>query len=249
MRVNKRRRSDKSGGGDEGGGAPAWMTTFGDLMSLLLTFFILLVSFSSIQMSEFKKAMGSLKGALGVLKYQKSVTVSTKLNIPQLSGFVQKYTEEKIEEIKDYIEENRISDQVQLSVTEDGISVRMLETIMFDLGKADLKSTAHPILNKVSELITNWPNQVRIEGHTDNLPIATAEFPSNWYLASARSINVIHYFEKLGIDSKKMKSQSFGEVNPLVPNDSELNRGKNRRVEIFLEPNNISSKKISSASN
>ena len=157
--------------------------------------------------------------------------------------------EEKIKEIKEYIEQNQISDQVQVSVTEDGISVRMLETIMFDLGKADLKSTAHPILNKVAELIRNWPNQVRIEGHTDNLPIATAEFPSNWYLASARSINVIHYFEKIGIDSKKMKSQSYGEVKPLLPNDSEKNRAKNRRVEIFLEPKNLSEKKVNSASN
>jgi chemotaxis protein MotB len=249
MRIQKRRKSDNEVD-ESSGGAPSWMVTYGDLMSLLLTFFVLLVSFSSIQMVEFEKAMGSLKGALGVLKYKKSVTQSTKYNIPQLSGFKLKETEDKIEEIKEFIANKGIAEQVQLSVTEDGIAIRMLETIMFDLGKAELKSTAHPILNKIAELIRSWPNRVRIEGHTDDLPIKTAEFPSNWELSAVRAINVIHYFKDIvGIDGKKLVCQGHGENNPVAANDSDQNRAKNRRVEIFLEPGNIDHKNINSASN
>ena len=148
-----------------------------------------------------------------------------------------KETEDKIDEIKEFIEKQGIEEQVQVSTTENGIAIRILETIMFDLGKAELKSTAYPVLNKIAELIRSWPNRVRIEGHTDDLPIKTAEFRSNWDLSADRALNVIYYFKNVvGIDVKKMVCQGHGENNPVVPNDSDQNRVKNRRVEIFMSP-------------
>jgi len=103
----------------------------------------------------------------------------------------------------------------------------------------------------IARALANNPEiNIMIEGHTDDLQINTAEFPSNWELASKRAINVVHYFENLeGIEVKKLKCLSYGENHPLVPNNSVQNRAKNRRVEIFLEPGSETNQQITAASN
>jgi|Deesub1362B_J571_1020462.scaffolds.fasta_scaffold08497_2 chemotaxis protein MotB len=235
MRLNKRRREDRKKKGEEGG-APGWMVTYGDLMSLLLTFFVLLVSFSSIQLVEFQKAMGSLKGALGVLKHKEAPTPNINLDMTPMGGKKKAEFNAELNEMLDYIEKEGLEDSISVEVTENGIAIRMMEPIMFDLGKADLKPRVFPLLNKIAEMARAWPNMIRIEGHTDDLPIHTPEFPSNWELSAIRAINVIHYFEDVcGIDPKKLYYLGYGENKPLVPNTSPENRAKNRRVEIYFE--------------
>lgn len=218
-------------------GAPGWMVTYGDLMSLLLTFFILIVSFSSIQMSEYQKAMGSLKGALGVLKYkQSSVNLSPKKMI-QLNGLRNSPSKGgKISDIEKFIKENNLSDSISVAVTKNGIAIRMMSPILFQIGKANLKRSGLPILQKIVELARTFPNKIRVEGHTDNVPIHNSEFPSNWELSAIRAINVIHFFQNSGeISPKRLYYVGYGSNKPLVPNTSEQNRAKNRRVEIYLE--------------
>lgn len=225
------------------GGAPGWMVTYGDIMSLLLTFFILIVSFSSIQMAEYQKAMGSLKGALGVLKYkQSSVKLSPKKMI-QLKGFKNTSAGSKLKDIQTYIEKNNLADSISIEVTKNGIVIRMMNPILFDLGKANLKRRGLPLLNKIAGVARSFPNKIRVEGHTDDLPIHTPEFPSNWELSAIRAINVIHYFQDVGhISPKRLYYAGYGSNKPLVPNTSERNRAKNRRVEIYLE--NVSPQEV-----
>lgn len=235
MRSDGRRRKDKKSD-DEGGGAPEWMTTFGDLMSLLLTFFVLIVSFSSVQMVEFQKALGSLKGALGVLPFHKSPINPSEMQMPMLSGFDQTEMQDRIEEMEKFIKKEELADEVDFNISKNGIAIRMKEKLLFDLGKADLKPSADPILQKIGALAKDWPNNVRVEGHTDNLPIHTPKFPSNWELSAIRAINVVHFLqEKCQVPPTKIYSIGYGENRPLVPNDSPENRSKNRRVEIYLE--------------
>ncbi len=245
MRVNKRRREDRKpkGGNDEG--APQWMVTYGDLMSLLLTFFVLLVSFSSIQLVEFQKALGSLKGALGVLKYKESPTKSASLSIPYLTGNKKSEFNEKFESMIEYIDQKGLKDSIEIQVTSNGIAIRMMDPVLFDLGKADLKPSIYPLLEKIGEMAQKWPNRIRVEGHTDDLPISTPEFPSNWELSAMRAISVIHYFEdRMGIDGHKLYYLGYGQNKPLVPNTSEKNRAKNRRVEIYFENTPVKKKPI-----
>jgi len=231
-------RRKRNGGNDEGGGggAPAWMVTYGDLMSLLLTFFVLIVSFSSIELIKFQKALGSLKGALGILPKQQSVIFQKEPIIPLLSDYNERRIRKAATELRELIKKQGIDDKVKLEVTDKGILVRIDSPILFELGSADLKPEAFPILNKVIEMTRNWPNEIRIEGHTDDLPIHTDKFPSNWELSTARALSVLKYFLKKGnVEPERLSAAGYGEYHPLVPNTSPENRAKNRRVEIYIE--------------
>ncbi|MDZ7373512.1 MAG: OmpA family protein [candidate division KSB1 bacterium] len=215
------------------GGAPEWVVTYGDMMSLLLTFFVLLQSFSSIQLSEFQKAMGSLKGALGVLKGQPSASPLYKMPSPDIYPLSEGGRESEMRELQEYLQAQGIEEEVTVRITEKGIAVTIESPILFDLGRADLKPQFLPLLDRIAVMATR-AREIVIEGHADDLPINTPQFPSNWELSVARALSVLHYFETRGIAPGKMVAIGYGEYRPRVPNDSEENRKKNRRVEIFL---------------
>ncbi len=237
------RKKGKNNNESNGGGAPLWMVTYGDLMSLLLTFFVLLVSFSSIELAKFQKAMGSLKGALGVLPKEQSVLWQKEPVFPQLSDFENRRVQKVISELRNVIKKKGLKDNVSLDATEDGIIIRIDSPILFDLGKAELKPASFPILDKILEMTQKWPNSIRIEGHTDNLPIHNSKFPSNWELSTARALSVLRYFLNYGkIEPQRLAAVGYGEYHPLVPNNSIKNRAKNRRVEIYIEYDKVQDK-------
>lgn len=216
-------------------GAPAWMATFGDMMSLLLTFFILIVSFSSIQEVEFQKAIGSLKGALGVLKTRRSTMNLTSLkNVPlDLKKMATVYPE--IEQLKEMLEEMKVSEHVEVETLPNSVKFTMQDQILFPLGRAEVNRKIFPVLFKISEMARKVSGVLRIEGHSDDLPIHTEQYPSNWELSSMRAINILHYFENMGISREKLSCAGYADTRPIAPNDSAENRAKNRRVEIYLE--------------
>ena len=229
---NKRGKKEES----DSGGAPRWMTTFSDLMSLLLTFFILIVSFSSIELIKFQKAMGSLQGALGILPQQQSVIFQKEPIIPQLAEHQRRRVQKVAGEFRKMIKKKGLDQQVKLETTDRGVVIRINSPILFDLGKARLKPQAFPILDKIVDLTKDWPNSIQIEGHTDDLPIHTAQFPSNWDLSTARAMSVLRYFLHTGLISpQRLSAAGYGEYHPLVPNSSPANRAKNRRVEIYVQ--------------
>ena len=237
MRSGKRRREDRKSSSEEEGGAPSWMVTYGDLMSLLLTFFVLIVSFSSVQDVEFQKAMGSLKAHLGVLRFRPSTIEPSAMKIQSLRGFrLTKTPDKELAELLKHAQENELGDSIQVEVNKDGIMIRLMDGILFHSGQADLKTSVYSLLAKIGEFAKKWPNRMRVEGHTDNVPIDTAEFPSNWELSAMRAIRIIHFFEKVsGVNPEKLYYLGYGENKPLVPNTTSENRAKNRRVEIYLE--------------
>ncbi len=230
--ARRKRRNSEAGGG----GAPDWMVTYGDLMSLLLTFFVLLVSFSSIELTKFRQAMGSLKGALGVLPKEQSIMWQKEPLLPQLTDFQQKRVQKVISEMRNMIKQNGLENDVTLESSAKGILVRIESPVLFNLGQAELKEQSYAILNKIVEMTQDWPNSIRIEGHTDNLPIHTLEFPSNWELSTARALSVLRFFLDNGhIEPYRLAAVGYGEYHPLVPNDTPENRTKNRRVEIYID--------------
>ena len=107
--------------------------------------------------------------------------------------------------------------------------------LLFDFGKADINPGGLAFLDKMATLIHKIPHPVRVEGHTDNVPIHTARFPSNWELSIARAVSVVKYIAGSGkINPQRLSAVGYGETRPLVPNDSAVHRTRNRRVEIVI---------------
>jgi len=127
------------------------------------------------------------------------------------------------------------------------VSLRIGGEILFDLGQAKIQKEALPILDEIAKLIRQYPNRaVMVQGHTDDLPIQTREYPSNWDLSAQRAVNVVKYIKNLPeIDPSRLIAAGFGKHHPRVPNTSDQNRRKNRRVEFVLYPTQFSEKIVS----
>ena len=217
-------------------GSPAYMTTYGDMMTLLLTFFVLLLSFSSMREAKFRRAMGSLKGALGVLPHEQSVIKPERVPIPQLTNLQESEIEESIVKLEDILSDQQLREAVRLQISDKGMTITIDDPVMFESGDAGLRPKAYPILTRIASLARGWPNTIRIEGHTDNDPISTEKFPSNWELSTARALSVLHFFQDdAGFDPIDLVAIGRGEFDPIVLNDTPENKTKNRRIEIHIE--------------
>jgi len=217
-------------------GSPAYMTTYGDMMTLLLTFFVLLLSFSSMREAKFRRAMGSLKGALGVLPHEQSVIKPERVPIPQLTNLQESEIEESIVKLEDILSDQQLREAVRLQISDRGMTITIDDPVMFESGDAGLRPKAYPILTRVASLARGWPNTIRIEGHTDNDPIRTEKFPSNWELSTARALSVLHFFQDdAGFDPIDLVAIGRGEFDPIALNDTPENKTKNRRIEIHIE--------------
>ncbi|PRR83972.1 flagellar motor protein MotB [Clostridium vincentii] len=224
----------------------SWLDTYADTITLLMTFFVLLYSMSTVdnqKVQQISKAFNEImtgSAADSMLEYNlydgevPLVGGETKID----SEIKDSIVKETYEEIKDFVEENDLASTVAIIEDERGVILQLKDSILFETGKAQLKTESLSVLDTINVLIATMPNSVIVEGHTDNVPIKTAEFPSNWYLSSDRANSVVTYF----IDSKKQiasrfSSMGYGEVKPLVQNTSDANRAQNRRVNILIVAN------------
>ena len=217
---------------------PAWITTFSDLMSLLLTFFVLLLSFSITSQEDFEKAIGALQGALGVLAGEPIMTSPIKMHVPIIRGDITEARptlKDAQAEIEQEIEAQQQQENVEVMQGPEGVIIRIRDQALFATGKADLKPEIMPLLNTIGAVISRMPNEVEIEGHTDNVPISNDEFGNNHWLSSARALQVLDVFaNEVGIEPQRLSAVGHGEFKPLVENDSPENRSQNRRVEIKI---------------
>ncbi len=138
--------------------------------------------------------------------------------------------EELTENLSGFIDK----DLVSINRTERGIEVEMKSKMLFSSGSARLSRDALSVLKGIAEIIKPLPNQIRVEGHTDNVPIKTVSFPSNWELSAARAASVVHLFARYGVDSSHMAATGFGEFRPITANEQEEGRQKNRRVAMVI---------------
>jgi len=214
------------------GPSPTWMITYGDMMSLLLCMFILILSFSSVETDKFKKAAGSLRGALGI-KFTAAETSTSRALLQQMQDA---QTREALEQMEETLREQDAQKYVRWETTPEGIRIVMNDPLLFDLGKADLKPAVFPILQAIVKVIeARNPPEIEVLGHTDDLPIHTDKFPSNWELSAARALKVVQYFARQGnIEPRRLSAIGYGEYRPAYQN-TERDRPKNRRVEILLK--------------
>jgi len=216
-------------------GIPGWVVTYGDMMSLLLTFFILLLSFSSIQESKFKQAMESLQTALGVFKNSQSVIEFETMVVPQEVGGDRSEMLYEFRELEQYLLEENLDDQVEVAMTEEGIQIQIEDEFLFASGTADLQQGTSQVLAKIAGFLDGKGTEISVSGHTDSIPIRTARFPSNWELSAARAIAVARELQQTGIAPGRLSATGYGEFRPIADNGTPAGRAKNRRVEIFMK--------------
>lgn len=213
------------------------------MVTLLMVFFVLLFSFSEIDAQRFRSILSALQASMGVLDGGVQVISDdaalqdieeidwTELIRPELLAQLR----DVYHQVGSFVAERGLGPSVDVEMTERGVVVRFAERVLFDLGRADLKPEAVEILDQLAVVLQDVPNPVRVEGHTDDLPINNERFPSNWELSTARATTVVKYLiEEHGFDPRKLSAAGYGEYRPLVPNDSMANRALNRRVDIVL---------------
>jgi chemotaxis protein MotB len=238
------KRQRKSSGG-QGSNSAGWLTTFNDLVTLLMVFFVLLFTMSSIDAKKMQDFQFALQSGLGMLEAGQMVDITVKTPQPvedmahintQPEG-TKKPKKESISGLlsKAVVKSLEADFGIQVTQTHQGTRLSFEDQILFDFGKATINPAGHGLLAQLARAIRQVPDAVRVEGHTDNVPIQTKRFPSNWELSVARAVNVVKYFAEVGkIDPRRLSAVGYGESRPLVANNTPANRQKNRRVEILL---------------
>ena len=216
------------------------MTTWGDMMSLLLSFFILLYSVSSLDNQRFTEIMVAFKSMAAFLDGGPTL-IPEGYNSEELSPFadssqIQLQSLEALAAvIQDLLEEEGFVDQVELSLEDRGLVMRFKDVVLFDIGSDALKEAPKEMLKKLSVILEKVPLPIRIEGHTDNVPINNARFPSNWELSVARAVKVVRFLiEEGSLDSERLSALGYGEYRPIESNATPEGRNRNRRVDIIV---------------
>jgi chemotaxis protein MotB len=236
-------------------GSPGWVVTFADLMSLLMCFFILLLSFSQTDSAKFKELAGSLEKAFGVQRllpaYEppKGMTFIAKdfeqafVKQPVVGEGDQDPLEHEMKEklqaseadLQALLKTLETQDLAEIDKDRDHIVMRLMGHTAFASGQATIKPEMIPVLQTIGEVIGHTTRNILVAGHTDNVPLHGGPHGSNLGLSAARAAAVVDFFLTHGlIRPEKIATMAFGEYRPLVPNDTPEHRARNRRVEIIL---------------
>lgn len=213
--------------------SPLWMTTYADMAILLLTFFILYYSLSSVANNKFKEAiMGTESASIGLLELMDSV--EKKDTIEVLTGLK---SDDILSDIQHVADREAMNEVMDISTDRTKIVIRIPGGSLFVPGSADLDiQKSKSVLGEIRRLLDKYPRyRISIQGHTDDNPISTDRFPSNWELSSARATAVLRYFIDKNIDPKRLTATGYADIFPLASNNSELGQATNRRVEFVLE--------------
>lgn len=230
--------------------AERYLLTYADLMNLLLIFFIVLYSMSQVDSQKFEQLSTSFRSSFGAFAPGSVIgsggagdTLLPSLN-PTISPnpgessamMEQRQFEALKEKVSDLIEKQNLKDSVNVTLEERGVVVSITAKLLFQSGSAEIERDSIPVMENIGKMLLALPgNHIRVEGHTDTDPIRTSSFPSNWELSSARATNVLRLLvEKSGINPRIISAVGYGEYRPNMPNDTEINKAANRRVDIVL---------------
>lgn len=227
------------GGGHDNSGGLRWLLTYSDMITLLMAFFIVMYAMSQIDTAKYQslsKSMGQALGGTNYIGMQSGGLIPGAEGGTELAG---KTTEDSLEQIAndltDYANNNDLSGKVSFFLSEEGLNISFTGSVLFDKGKADLRPEAIPALKEVANYLHKVPNYIGVAGSTDDLKISTEQFPSNWELSVIRATTVVRFLvEKEGIDPHRIIALGYGEYHLLYPNINEVNRSKNRRIDIII---------------
>ncbi|MBQ3601764.1 MAG: flagellar motor protein MotB [Lachnospiraceae bacterium] len=254
-------------------GSPAWMATFSDLMNLLLCFFVLLFSMSSVDETKYEELVVSLSNSFSIFDGGGSAIGEGKLissGVSQLNELddyfndmgkaseeeeiedgdpmeaykeemekeQREQTEQLYDEVSEMTEKKNIDDKIEVGIDENYqyVKISLSGAILFESGQDEFLSEAKPILSKVGDILKLYGDSlIKIEGHTDNIPISNGQYADNMELSTARAISVWKYFVNTkGLSPKKLEASGRSEYYPVASNKTAEGRAKNRRVEIKI---------------
>ena len=251
-------------------GNPTWIVTFADLMTLLLTFFILLLSFSNLDAEKYKTIALSMSQAFGVSWSSDSqippivIQISDSSGLPEakvevsqepdpgvivptpvvtLEQSKQKLADEALlqserlaTELITKLEQHIAEKDLEVTFDETGVRISFTERASFSSGSEELREYMKPVLLQVVDELVKCTGDILVMGHTDDRPMVSERFRSNWDLSAARAVSVVHQLVEDGrLDASKVSAMGLAETKPLVENTSDENRAKNRRVEVLVK--------------
>jgi len=220
-----------------------WLTVYSDMMTNLTLFFLLLFATTRLtteQKEEIYKAIQKdyvkENGKLDGTEEKGEEAKKGEEEIKEEGGKSAAQQEEELaEKMRKELEKKGLGGDAQVKLSEQKIRIMLSSPVLFDTGKAVLKESSFRILHEVALMIKPYPNRIVIEGHTDNVPIKTEEFDSNWELSATRAFSVVRYLiQNEGLPAVRLAGLGYGEYRPLVPNDTEENRARNRRIEVNI---------------
>jgi len=239
-----------------------WMVSYADFVTLLFALFVTLFAMSQTDKRKVEEVIASLRESFGYAKSSPmskvNVLDSTELSqIPSITppasggpmtpqmpfsrnGRQQRHGDERDfrkakASLEAYLIKNGVQDKVNLEINRRGLVVSLKEAGFFDSGSAEIKVSSYPLLAKIAESLSEYSNQIRVEGHTDNVPINTRAFPSNWELSTARATNIVrHLLTYYRFDAEKLSATGYAEFRAVADNGTPQGRSKNRRVDIVI---------------
>lgn len=236
-----------------------WLVTYADLITLLMIFFVMMYTMSQVDARKYAAVANSLSivltgQAMSVLETQ-GPSLAEGISGQQLPEGLGEATahQGQLQEVRKLIQEfietqdietgigetggkaTKLSEYIIVYEQERGLVISFKDTLLFSSGSDELTPQARNVIRQVGEALVTLPNYIRVEGHTDNLPINTARFPSNWELSVLRASNVVHVLhEEAGVPADRLSIIGYGEYRPLVPNEDSGSRAMNRRVDIVI---------------
>lgn len=217
--------------------AERWLLTYSDLITLLMIFFIVLYAMSNIDAKKYSSMAQSMNIAMG--GGGKSIIGTSDNSSIKDSSPAVITEEEKLSglkgEVDQYLNDAGLSGNVSTQLDERGLVIRMENSILFDSGKADIKSESRDVLIKIGQTLNKLDNYIRVEGHTDNVPVRSSLFRSNWDLSAVRATNVVELFvNESKVSPARLSEVGYGEYRPVASNKTDAGRAKNRRVDIVI---------------
>lgn len=236
-----------------------WLVSYADFITLLFAVFVVLYAMGQSDKKKVEEVMQAIQQSFGMASAgatapkvnviaSQTITVIPSLK-PELtispmgrtrSGQTKTRAEEKdFRQIKSAVEAYLIKQgaqsKVTLEITRRGLIVSLKEAGFFNSGQANIKPEAYELINTIAEVMTQYNNPMRLEGHTDNIPINTAQFPSNWELSTARATNGLKYLLKnFNVDANKISATGYAEFRPIADNATPDGRARNRRVDLVM---------------
>jgi chemotaxis protein MotB len=231
--------------------ARSWLMSFNDLLTLILTFFVLMISMSSISAHPLREASQSLMKALGLVLSKEPLVIRS------FDPFVKPFRDEEIDrqerkqKTDDQMDRSQLAagldgrrelvrnlnglTGVQAKVVREGVAISLKEDMIYETGSVQIKREARPLLQIISHRLTDLDARIAVEGHTDDSPVENPQFESNWEFSTARAVNMVSYLVSEGrIPPENTSAVGYADLKPLVPNDSPGNRARNRRMDIIL---------------
>lgn len=225
-------------GNEEKPDSGGWEVVYTGFILILLCFFVMMCALSiKIEEAKVMRFVKSFADVISIgqggIKFDASQRILTESpDIMEKQNEIATFSEE----LKKYVASRGLENSVKIFYSGKQVVMRLSDTALFNIGSAEISPEAIPLLMDIGTIISKTSYNIRIEGHTDNIPIHTGRFPSNWELSTSRAVNFLRYLiENCNISTNRLSAVGFGEYHPILPNDSSQHRTENRRVEIVFE--------------